>query len=767
MRTHITMPALLVALLMCGSGLRADESANGGATASLSDAPTQLASLGDLYQDEDAESDVDAPVDGTANAYKTPIWMNNPCVECQAVPPDSWLAVRLGGWGVITTGSKALVGEWAGLQDWSLFYDVDGLTSNGQQTADFFITGPEGRSNMAGLDFYYGPGLQAEFGYRRFLHRLGYDPVGGPALPNGFAPEGGFYIPPLPNGTDGYVLTGGGNATGKDLVNAGDDYAIRVQQFQADVGGRLGQNVRWQVNFWGLKKEGTRQANAQQHCYSQNPAPAGRSCHVTSQGQRIDWLTMEVEPVIEAKLGFLTVEYSRTMRSFQQDDQIALADFTGPPFGSYGLGAVGAYAYVPENFTAIDRFKMRAQLGANTDMYVMGLVGNTHNKFRQSDRKFYGVDARLTNRTFDGLSVVVYGKTHTQNNSADTVALDDRYPGNPYWLEDVPPQEFYLDPPDNNYLGLVDRRWFRAGVKSRWRPFYDSCGLANRFALVGGYQWSEIRRDGVEYELDNLGPFTQPTTVNNMFFAGMEQDWSYRLSTYLRYRMTATSWPLVGVTERQQLSLDAAINSNQPEHEGRIEMGGTWNLADDFMVTGSFWLQNRYNHSQYVNFSEQNYPLTLALWYAPNECWSLSAGYANLTNWIDQDITLGREDGGGGELTAFTSPWNYTGRSDVVTLAANYAASQYMRYNCRAEYVSFENYFDTPPTPAGAVSYADIPTYSAVLGQIWRLGAGFDYLVNQNMNAYFRYDFYDYDGFTMAYNSGTAHMFLVGLTGTF
>ncbi len=195
------------------------------------------------------------------------------------------------------------------------------------------------------------------------------------------------------------------------------------------------------------------------------------------------------------------------------------------------------------------------------------------------------------------------------------------------------------------------------------------------------------------YNLDNLGPFTQPTTVSNMFFAGVQEDWSPALNTFLRYRVTTNSWPIVGVTERHQLSLDAAINSNQPEHVGQVEMGGTWSVADDLMINGMFWIENSYNHSQYVNFSETAYPYTLSAWYTPNACWSFVAGYANLTNWITQDITLGRENGPAPELVAWTVPWNFTGKSDVINLAASYAASEKLRLMSQLEYVRAENYF--------------------------------------------------------------------------
>ena len=69
--------------------------------------------------------------------------------------------------------------------------------------------------------------------------------------------------------------------------------------------------------------------------------------------------------------------------------------------------------------------------------------------------------------------------------------------------------------------------------------------------MVGGYEWAQIKRSNVTYEFDNLADFTQPTTVSNMVFVGVQEDWSPALSSFLRYRFTANSWPIVGVTERQ------------------------------------------------------------------------------------------------------------------------------------------------------------------------------------------------------------------------
>ena len=78
-----------------------------------------------------------------------------------------------------------MVGEWQGLEESSPFFDVDGLTSDGRRTANFWISGPESEATMAGLEFYNGPGLSFDMDYRRFLHRLGVKPIGGPAVPGG------------------------------------------------------------------------------------------------------------------------------------------------------------------------------------------------------------------------------------------------------------------------------------------------------------------------------------------------------------------------------------------------------------------------------------------------------------------------------------------------------------------------------------------------------------------------------------------------------
>ena len=64
-------------------------------------------------------------------------------------------------------------------------------------------------------------------------------------------------------------------------LNPNQDYALRVQQLRDHFKGNLASNVRWRLNVWGMQKQGERQANATQHCFSRipyrrpNPANAG------------------------------------------------------------------------------------------------------------------------------------------------------------------------------------------------------------------------------------------------------------------------------------------------------------------------------------------------------------------------------------------------------------------------------------------------------------------------------------------------------------
>ena len=199
------------------------------------------------------------------NCYLTPNgeWVSNDwdCDVMGDTSPAYHAAMRLGGWGVATDGSQQQIGEYQDLNS-SPFWDLDGISSNGERTLDFTLSGLDNETNHARV-FYYGPSMSGKVRYERYLHRLDHDPLFGFPRPT---------FPAVPGPNDNVVV--------EDL-NVGEDYAIRVQQLDARFKGRITDNMNWKLNLWGMRKFGERQANATAHCFNVNaprlPAPLATS----------------------------------------------------------------------------------------------------------------------------------------------------------------------------------------------------------------------------------------------------------------------------------------------------------------------------------------------------------------------------------------------------------------------------------------------------------------------------------------------------------
>ncbi|MHB1037377.1 MAG: hypothetical protein ACYC35_22535 [Pirellulales bacterium] len=697
-----------------------------------------------------------APAPETAKAT-APVGLTGVCNPCLD-PVDDFI-VRAGWWGLSTSGSPTKVGEYQGLDSSSPFWDFDGLFSNGNRTVDVTVTGPESEDTMAALRYYGGPGLSATLGYERFPHRLDHD------LLFGF-----LSAPSYPASQDPPPTTPPWNLYTRDDRNIGQDYAIRVQEFKSNFKGNLADGLKWRLNVFGIEKEGERQAKEVTHCFTDTTQPSGsrqrNQCHVISQSQRINWRTIDFEPAIEAQLtDWLVMEYSRTIRSFDQNDQIVLGNYLGNshagglpapnPDGSFTAG----YAFVPDSITEIDRLKAHAELDYDTDVYVLSYVGNTKNKFRESSRHFGGIDGRITNNSFDGLTMTGYVKEYAEHTQSPPFALNSVYD-----------PTIYQEPNLDEVSTPINRDITTTGVNGRWYPFLEDCGTyRSRFAFIGGYEYSQLRRRGAGDEINTDPPtvFVQPNSNRNMFTVGGEERWSNSMTSYVRYKFIDTRYPLIGITPGVSSSLDNALNTSLPTHEDRIELGNTWSPTDDFSFNGTLFVENATNHGPYANFDSTSVPFLLTTWYAPNDKWSLSGGYSNFANSIEQDITLGGSN-------SFTSPWQYTGKSDVFNLASAYAWSDRLTLTQGFEYVRGLNVITDTPTPAGAISYDNPPapyaplgSYSRVSVETFRISAGADYLWRPGISTYVRYNWYDYGDLSAAFNSGQAHMFLGGVTAVF
>lgn len=624
-------------------------------------------------------------------------------------------AVRFGWWGINNDGSLTKIGEYQDL-DSSPFWDVDMVRSDGRRTIDFWVSGLDEDANSARSNLYFGPGLSARFRFERFLHRLDHDPLYGKPITE----------PPL---------LPADNVVTEDL-NVGEDYAIRVQQLDARFQGRLADNVKWRVNVWSQRKFGERQANAIAHCFDVDPGPVTNNvCHVLSQRQNIDWQTFEIQPVIEANFGPVTAEYSHTLRAFGQNDELVDRQYTRfPPFNGPGntLGPPFQYAFVPDNNTNIDRLKLGLVLNETNHLYGNAYYGYTENTFRDTSRQFTGFDVRYTNRSIDRLTLTSYVNMNADNNS-----------NAPFLLPEEPVGTGLRHP--------VDHTRTRAGLKANWRPWED---LADRFSVAAGYEYYLHRRDFAVYDTA-LGTFHQPDTSSNMLEFGPQMRWSRALSSFLRYKAWFVDEPLVGVREA-----NGRFNTNQPEQEHRVEVGGSWNPAMNFLTTAQVSLVNRWNRSQYADFSEDSYPFTWTMWYAPTQKLSLSGGYGYYSNWIDQDITLGYRFNPPGDQTE-TTRWNYAGENHIVNVNLAYAWRPTVQFVAGYEWSRGNNVFTVPPSPAGA-DWSQLDTFSDVEIEQNRVTAGADWQPYPHTTLYLRYIYFDWNDVAAGVDSGTTHMGLAG-----
>ncbi len=324
-----------------------------------------------------------------------------PPLLLQQVPGPRQLAVRFGWWNVGSDGAVTKTGEYQSLQS-SPFWDVDGLFTNGWETLDFYATGLDNEATQTGFR-HWKPGFSSRVEYQRFLRRLDHIPL------DEFTDFDQQPPDPLPPAPNNFRIM-------KEDLNVGEDYAIRVQQLDTSFEGRLTDNVKWRLKIWGMRKSGERQANAMAHCFTASNATdsngnpvTGISCHVVSQQQQIDWLTTEVEPALVGRFGPASVEYSRTMRFFSQDDQLVTR-----PYDNFGFMGDLPYAVVPDNYTEIDRLKVGANLPHRRNAYALLYAGNTLNRFRDTNRRFRGMDLRFTDGSVDGVSWTGYFTKYVQ-----------------------------------------------------------------------------------------------------------------------------------------------------------------------------------------------------------------------------------------------------------------------------------------------------------------------------------------------------------------
>jgi hypothetical protein len=653
----------------------------------------------------------------------------------QLIPGRSETVGRFGWWGGGVNGSPVKVGEYQGLAS-SPFWDVDSIRSDGRNTLDFWGSQLNSDSYDVQSQFYR-DGFKANVDFEQFPHLLGHEP-----------PAGG-------------TAQSTNQVVSNDL-NLGEDYAVRVQQLKVGFSGPLTDNISWKLKVWEFRKFGERQSNSMAHCFNVHAVgtfPDNR-CHVLSQQQRIDWLTMEIEPGIVGKFDRLTVDYALTLRSFTANDEVVTAPFNH--FGAFGgpgtSNTVFPYAIVPNSTFLMNRLKLGYDFTNTLRLYSYLYSGNMENLSRDTNNSFGGFDLRLIKTTASGITATAYAKLNENHSQLPPFLLPE---------EQANPGQIWHP---------INYTRFWTGLDGQWFPFRDASTVWRGFSLRANYEYHEISRAFATYPTDipadyvkpptvltdvvSGSTFTQPTTRTHQFVLASRMRWNTGVITYARYQMQLTQNPLYGMD-----AMSGVLNTNLPTNSQLVEIGGSWSPLSNLLFSVRAEIQSTSNNSHYANFAENNYPVLCTIWYAPTPKLSISAGYSYFSNWVNQDVTMGYR-GLDEPPPAETLRYGYNGQTQVVNLGARYAWTEKLTLSGGIFWTDGYNVFSVPQSQTGA-DWSQMPLYSNVRAESMRYQGGFDYRLSKKVSCYFRVNVFDYQDQSQGQNTGLSYFLLGGLTGSF
>lgn len=682
-----------------------------------------------------------------------------PCCPCACLdqfPNPSGIALGFGWWDVERRGNPWVIGQWQDTHS-SPFWDVDGLYTNGTRTFNYSATGTDNESTRAKLQ-YFGPNSQGSIDFNRFPHAQEHENFN--------------------NMKASALIPGSGPGSGQPVIaqdlNTGQDFAIRVDQFEAkykyNLVGKPNKDNAWitaGINIWDQREFGDRQSNNTVHCFTAQSASQQRSCHVLSQRQAIDWNTFEVTPSLEARFGMLDIRYSHTLRVFSTDDQSLIGNF--PDGGANIINGNFPFAAVPQSLYNMDKIKMGIDLNDHNKIYAYGYVGIVDDTDRHVSRDMGGFDVRWTNTAFKGLNLTTYIKNYDQSGERPTTFLPDETQG----LTAAQLQNRIRTP-----VGFND---YKYGEKFNWRP-WTGCGdsLLSRLSFTGGYEYDHlIRVNEVWHQpIDTIAAAAtspvlyQPNTDTHAVKIGVQTPWSECIHTYARYSVKFIENDLVGYRQT-----DGAVNSNLPDLRNIIEFGADWFPSTYFgaSVNQTIDLASRHGGPRPVNgpviggtvvgdvldFGEDSYSTSLVTWWMPADKVTLTANAAYFTNRIKQNITIGDDYFLPGDPLPLFSPltgrWTYGGTAVVLGCGANY------RIGCNVRLTADYEITDGKNEITNSDGFASLGSFAAVRNVMHEVRAGVDWMPREHLTTYFRYQLVDFIDRSDNSNSGSLNMFLAGM----
>lgn len=696
------------------------------------------------------------PFPWLSDSQSGPLW---PLLSVNQYEDPSGLTTSFGWWGVQQKGNPWVVGQWQDTRS-SPFWDFDGLQTDGNRTFNYFATGTDNESTHARLE-YYGPQAQAVIDFNRFPHAQEHENFN--------------------NMIASAMIPGTGPGSGQPVIaqdtNIGENYAIRVDQFEAKykqiLMGQANSDawLKGTINIWDQREFGDRQSNNTVHCFT---AQAGqqKSCHVLSQKQSIDWNTFEVTPGLEAQYGKLNIQLTNTLRVFSANDQTLLGVY--PDGGGNILLGVFPYAQVPDSVYDMTKLKIGYDLNDCNRLYGFGYFGIVDDSTRDVQREMGGFDFRWTNTAYQGLNFTTYAKNYNQSGERPPFLLPDEKQG------------LTLARANAGIRTPVGFNDYKFGERFNWRP-WAGCGsesLLGRLSITGGYEYDHLIRVNENWSQPFNPPGTlpgintplllQPNTDTQAFNIGVQTPWTDAIHTYARYKLRFIQNDLVGFRQT-----NGAVNSSRPDTVNGFEFGSDWfpspcygasfNQTIDLtsrkggpIPIGSPPVTQGTFPGDILDFNEDSYATSLMAWCKPMDKLTLTANAGYFANRTNQNITIGDDYFLPGDPLPLFSPltgrWSYSGDAVVLGCSANYW------FTCTVRFTADYEISDGRNQITNSDGFANLGTFSTVRNIMQQVRVGVDWRPRDRVTTFLRYQYMNFDDLADSTNSGTMNMVLGGMT---
>jgi hypothetical protein len=444
-------------------------------------------------------------------------------------------------------------------------------------------------------------------------------------------------------------------------LEPGAEYQIKhkVYAVQAAFHPPVASWLSYRVGFREEQRDGNRQVLAASHC---------TSCHVTSQGRRIDNSTSDFTFGVHAKSGGMDLDYELLTRDFRENGATPMGTYeqafrpaTPPsapdpdsvvtPFNDRLWFQNGQYPVnqVPEIRRTAHKLKARGQINRNNSVNFTLVQSTTENRTSNLEYDFSGFRGRYTAKFKNNMRFNLWGQWDKIENDpyfVDLLALNgltsppisDGGPGytgityeqyiNNVLLPTRPgaPESVYFS--DYDRAAAQDREESRLGADLSWR--------ANRRNNVRlGYKYRSIDRDYVVLN-DGTGKTTSHT---------LKASWNYRAAKRVRWnntlRYTTIDNPYVNVngglraysedppgiapSPKSPLSLQyfelqalrVANLSSVPTDELRFRSQATWSPKGNWALSGNVRYRDAENDElDWTQWERNTTGFGANLWYA-------------------------------------------------------------------------------------------------------------------------------------------------------